>query len=63
MVSAKITYSMILNAFKKAKYIGIEDLLGKDNNEKITVTKSPKVIQKIYDFLKNNLPKEAIQIN
>lgn len=55
MVSAKITYSMIVNAFKENKYFGIAEVLGEDENQIVKVTKCPKVIKKIYAYLIKNV--------
>ena len=59
MVSAKITYIMILDVFKQNKYFKIKNLLGKDENDIVRVTNSKKVVVKIYKYLKENVPNDC----
>jgi len=53
MVAAKITYKMIVEAYKKQKLEGLSNLLGKDDNGNIQVTKNKRVLSKLFDFLQD----------
>ncbi|XP_043273892.1 uncharacterized protein [Venturia canescens] len=51
MVAAGITLEMIKCAYDENKIFGLINLLGEDENGILRVTKSRKIVQKIYDFL------------
>jgi len=51
MIVANISYNMIVESFNQNKIIGIFNLLGKNENGVVRVTKNRKVIKKIFDYL------------
>lgn len=50
IVDAKIKYDLIVSTFQKYNYLGIKNLLGKDENSKVKVTESKSVVQDICNF-------------
>jgi len=54
MIATKITYEMI-EAYKKQKLEGLSNLLGKDDNGNIQVTKNKRVLSKLFDFLQDHI--------
>lgn len=55
MVCANITYEMIVDAYNKDNYQGLVNLLGKDENNRVKVTKNKKVLDKLLDYLSKNI--------
>lgn len=53
MVAANVTYEMVEEAYKKNKYNGLLQILGKDENGAVKVTKSKKIIKNIFTFFEN----------
>lgn len=55
MITAKISYDLLLNAYKENKFMGLLNILGEDENGIIRVTKCRRVVQRIHDHL-NTMP-------
>jgi len=55
MVAAKITYEMVVEAYKKQKLEGLSNLLGKNDNGNIQVMKNKIVLSKLLDFLQDHI--------
>ncbi|XP_043471058.1 uncharacterized protein LOC122504185 [Leptopilina heterotoma] len=53
MVTADVSYDMLQTAFRQNGFNGLSDILRKDENDNVRVTKCHSVIKKIYDFLKS----------
>jgi len=51
MVTAGISYDMLIKAYKESKLHGISSLLGKNEEGQVKVSTNKKVLQKLNDFL------------
>lgn len=55
MIASDISYKMIIDIYKQEGEDGITRLFGADENGKVRVTKSIRVITKLCDFFKNQI--------
>ncbi|XP_066596284.1 uncharacterized protein [Prorops nasuta] len=63
MVSANITYQMIVDAYNKNNYEGLSELLGKDENNRVKVTKIPKMfIIDLTHILQNFIQSSTVSL-
>lgn len=53
MILANISYDMVLDAYRENKFSGISNILGEDENGRISVTKNRKILKKICDYLES----------
>lgn len=53
MVAANVTYELLEDAYKINKYAGIVQILGKDENGAVKVTKAKKILDKIFNYFES----------
>ncbi|XP_026667340.1 uncharacterized protein LOC113464012 [Ceratina calcarata] len=55
LAAANISYDLMLETFRKHKFIGLLNLLGEDENGNVRVTKQRSIIKKIATYLESKL--------
>ncbi|KAK0169186.1 hypothetical protein PV327_011725, partial [Microctonus hyperodae] len=50
MAAANVSYETLEDAYKTSKYAGIVQVLGKDENGAVKVTKAKKILEKIFNY-------------
>ena len=51
IVAARISFNMIVEAYEKDKFIGLQNLFGKDDSNNTKVTANRTVVRKVHDYL------------